>query len=25
LGDRLLGLERTEVNQLFWIEKGERP
>ncbi len=25
LGDQLLGFERTEANQLFWIEKGERP
>ncbi len=24
LGDTLLGLERTETNQIFWIEKGER-
>ncbi len=23
-GDTLLGLERTETNQLFWIEKGNR-
>jgi tRNA 2-thiouridine synthesizing protein A len=21
-GDNLLGVERTETNQLFWIEKG---
>jgi TusA-related sulfurtransferase len=25
LGDTLLGVERTESNQLFWIEKGDRP
>ena len=25
LGDTLLGLERTETNQVFWIEKGQRP
>lgn len=25
LGDTLLGLERTEANQVFWIEKGQRP
>ncbi len=24
LGDTLLGWERTETNQVFWIEKGER-
>jgi tRNA 2-thiouridine synthesizing protein A len=24
LGDTLLGSERTETNQLFWIEKGAR-
>jgi TusA-related sulfurtransferase len=25
LGDTLLGLERLEDRQLFWIEKGDRP
>jgi tRNA 2-thiouridine synthesizing protein A len=25
LGDTLLGVERTENSQLFWIEKGDRP
>ena len=25
VGDKLLGVERTETNQLFWIEKGDRP
>jgi len=25
LGDTLLGLERTESKQLFWIKKGDRP
>jgi tRNA 2-thiouridine synthesizing protein A len=25
LGDTLLGLERNETNQVFWIEKGQRP
>ncbi len=25
LGDSLLGVERTETTQLFWIEKGDRP
>ena len=25
LGDTLLGVERREDSQLFWIEKGDRP
>lgn len=25
LGDILLGVERLEDRQLFWIEKGDRP
>lgn len=25
LGDDLLGVERTETSQSFWIEKGPRP
>ncbi|MEX1126378.1 MAG: sulfurtransferase TusA family protein [Acidimicrobiia bacterium] len=25
LGDTLLGVERRESTQLFWIEKGDRP
>jgi tRNA 2-thiouridine synthesizing protein A len=25
LGDTLLGVERLEDRQLFWIEKGDRP
>lgn len=25
LGDSLLGVERREESQLFWIEKGDRP
>jgi tRNA 2-thiouridine synthesizing protein A len=24
LGDTLLGLERTDTSQIYWIEKGDR-